>query len=702
MNEQFSLARLHRIDLALEPPFALGRLRVRPAALEVADGAKVETLEPRVMQVLVALFRGRGEPVSRDSLIDLCWQGRFVGEDALNRCIARLRRVLAADPAVHIDTIAKVGYRLRADAVGVVTDDVPSPPPAASPERQRLRLPILAGAALAAAVAATVGLLLLRPPAAWSAEGFRPLTTEPGVETHPALSPDGRMVVYAAGPGANAPRNLYLRGVEDGRAMHLTSHPDDDVSPVWSPDASRIAFVRANYREPCRIVVMPIPAGAERVVGRCAIETTTRTAWLDARTLLVSDRTSFQQPRRIRAIDVETGYVRDITTPPPGILGDADPLPSPDGSRLVFRRTLAHGVDDLHVVDLRSGRDRELTADGWKAHGAAWAADGRHLFFASNRGGDFGLWVIDTRGGQPRRVSLGVRTFGRMSADRGNQLVVEASDTRVNLARVSATGASTFLTSSNGYDWDPDIARDGAVAYVSDQSGASELWLLPPSGHPQRLTRLNASYVHSTAFSPDGSRILMVVAKDRKVDLWTVARDGSQLRRHTFDGAAKIDPVFTPDGRSVIYPALGPAGWRLMRQVLDSGEARPVPVPGGGGFTALQRGGDGRLYGQRAGDQRLWSLPANGGPPTLVPDAVAEDDGSWAAGPNGLYLVRERQGGADSLWFRPWGGRTWTRLAAVPQAAWRPELAVHPVTGEIVMAQWVQDDADLALLSVRR
>jgi len=693
MNEQFSLGRMRRIDLALEPPFALGRLKVRPAALELGDGADVETLEPRVMQVLVALARSRGEPVSRDHLIDLCWEGRFVGEDALNRCIARLRRALTGDPSVRIDTIAKVGYRLRTDAAEQTAaargDD---------PARRPLQWPVFVGAAVAAAVAATVGVLLLQPPPAWSADGFRPLTTEPGVETHPALSPDGRMVVYAAGPGANATRDLYLRGVEDGRAVRLTRSPDDDVSPVWSPDGANLAFVRANYRDPCQVVVMPAPSGAERVVGRCAVETTTRAAWLDSRTVLVSDRASWNEPRRIRAIDVETGYVREITRPPAGIIGDADPLPAPDGRRLVYRRMLAHGVDDLRVVDLRTGRDRALTADGWKAHGTAWAADGRHVFFASNRGGDFGLWVIDTRGGQPRRISLGVRPFGRMSADLGNQLAVEAGDVRVNLARI-ADGRTAMLTSSNGYDWDPDIAADGAIAYVSDQSGASELWLLPPGGQPSRLTRLGASYAHGVAFSPNGRRIVLVVARDRKADLYTVARDGSQLRRHTDDGGAKVDPVWSADGSALIYAALGSDGWRLMRHELGGRGARPVP--GGEGWITVQRGGDGRLYGQRGGDLRLWSLPETGGAPVLE-DVAPEDDGAWAAGRDGLYLIRDRLGGRGSLWFRPFSGGPFTKRADTPDAAWRPEMAIHPVTGDVVLAQWVKDDADLALLNVRR
>jgi len=73
------------IDLARESPFRLGALEVRPPTREVVAGEHREVLEPRVMQVLTALARRRGEVVSRDELVALCWGGRVVGEDAINR-----------------------------------------------------------------------------------------------------------------------------------------------------------------------------------------------------------------------------------------------------------------------------------------------------------------------------------------------------------------------------------------------------------------------------------------------------------------------------------------------------------------------------------------------------------------------------------------------------------------------------------------
>ena len=100
------------IDLAREPRFALGGADVRPATRELVAGERREVLEPRVMQVLVALARRRGEVVSRDELIASCWGGRVVGEDAIQRCIAAIRRLADACGGFSVETFARVGYRL--------------------------------------------------------------------------------------------------------------------------------------------------------------------------------------------------------------------------------------------------------------------------------------------------------------------------------------------------------------------------------------------------------------------------------------------------------------------------------------------------------------------------------------------------------------------------------------------------------------
>jgi TolB-like protein/DNA-binding winged helix-turn-helix (wHTH) protein/Tfp pilus assembly protein PilF len=104
------------VDLTRTPDFTLGTARIRPAHSEVGVHGRIVRLQPRVMQVLVALARAQGEVVSRDDLVISCWSGRVVGDDSINRCIQRLRRLVESDApdSFVISTLPRIGYRLIA------------------------------------------------------------------------------------------------------------------------------------------------------------------------------------------------------------------------------------------------------------------------------------------------------------------------------------------------------------------------------------------------------------------------------------------------------------------------------------------------------------------------------------------------------------------------------------------------------------
>ncbi|MFL6759270.1 winged helix-turn-helix domain-containing protein [Sphingomonas sp.] len=105
---------LSQVALAHEPLFHIGNVEFRPATRELIHGGKASVIEPRVMQLLVALRRANGAVVSKDDLSHLVWEGRIVGEDAINRVVSRLRAVAEkqAGGVFRVETITKVGYRL--------------------------------------------------------------------------------------------------------------------------------------------------------------------------------------------------------------------------------------------------------------------------------------------------------------------------------------------------------------------------------------------------------------------------------------------------------------------------------------------------------------------------------------------------------------------------------------------------------------
>lgn len=105
-----------RLNLAREPDFMVGKLAVSPSTCRVTYAGADQHVEAQTMSVLLVLARADGATVSRDGLLEACWQGRIVSDDAITRTIAKVRSLVRdIDPAPFVlETLPKVGYRLVA------------------------------------------------------------------------------------------------------------------------------------------------------------------------------------------------------------------------------------------------------------------------------------------------------------------------------------------------------------------------------------------------------------------------------------------------------------------------------------------------------------------------------------------------------------------------------------------------------------
>ena len=99
--------------------FRIGDHSVEPSRGRIVSVAGEKHVEPRAMDVLVALARRAGDTVSRDDLIEAVWKHPYVSDEALSRCISMLRHALSDDRSQprYLETIPKRGYRLVARVV---------------------------------------------------------------------------------------------------------------------------------------------------------------------------------------------------------------------------------------------------------------------------------------------------------------------------------------------------------------------------------------------------------------------------------------------------------------------------------------------------------------------------------------------------------------------------------------------------------
>jgi DNA-binding winged helix-turn-helix (wHTH) protein len=143
-----------------EPPFRIGGAAIDPETREITIGESRERIQPQPLRVLMLLRQHQGHLVTRDEIIEKCWDRRIVGDDVINRSILILRRISNRAGGFQIETIPKAGYRLIED--GAI----------ASRRRFSIRW-VVFGMLVAGAVA--LGLTIAAGPAAWRSFGVNRL-----------------------------------------------------------------------------------------------------------------------------------------------------------------------------------------------------------------------------------------------------------------------------------------------------------------------------------------------------------------------------------------------------------------------------------------------------------------------------------------------------------------------------------------------
>ncbi|WP_165771972.1 winged helix-turn-helix domain-containing protein [Niveispirillum lacus] len=682
------------IDLAVEPDFRLGPWLVRPSlGMACRDGAEVK-LEPRVLQTLIVLVRAEGRTVSRAELMRTAW-GLEVGDDAIGRCIGRLRAVLAIDGVIGFETIPKIGYRLSVDA-GIDDTSPPALPPTLPAPPRRPLWPWVAVAGSILLIAGSLQ-LLKRDGAALPVAQVTPVTSDPGQEIQPALNRGGGQIAYAA-DRAGQGFDIWVQSLTGGTPARITDDPAHDLSPSWSPDGGRIAFVRIDRDGPCRILVKPVPSGPERQVGACSTFREVKLAWLDNGHLVHADRPGTAGPARLWSVALsgpQAGQQVALTDPPPGIHGDSDPTLSPDGKRLAFMRHRAVGVSDVIVRELATGAEQQVTDDGRKLHGLEWSGDGRWLYAASSRAGDFGLWRIDPEGtAPPLRVAPGLNQLGRIGAG-GDRVAAEVRTNRSTLLRLHPDGRQEpVVPPSNRLDWDPDISRQGAVAFASDRSGMFEIWVAERGQAPTPVTQFQGPFTQSPRWAPDGQRLALISVIDGAPGLFILDRGAERLRRVAADpGAEDRAPAWSRDGQRLYFASNRLGGWRIWITRPPYDQAMPITEAG---WRVAKESADGRwLYMARDGENGLWRQPADGGMPERIADLPdAYDNESWVVGGGGVYLVDRPGNGQARIMLLPNDGAPMRMVTELPDALYKSSLALGP-DGGLVIGQYLGSLVDI-------
>jgi Tol biopolymer transport system component len=540
-----------------------------------------------------------------------------------------------------------------------------------------------------------------------------PLTTYPGLEGPPSLSPDGNQVTFERGG------DIFVKQVDGEALVQLTSTALTEHAPAWSPDGRQIAFTRADE---AIFVVSPLGGGERKVADTRAALLLKTMAWTpDSRSLIVSEMTS-PICASMFVISIATGQKTRLTSPAEPSIGDGWPAVSPDGRTVAFTRYSQDSSANVYVVPITGGEPRPVTAEKASIYGLAWHTD-TELIFSSDRGGSSRLWRVSARPSRsPAITQLDVAgedarfpSFSRSGIGGSVRLAYQRLVENLDIRRAEVVGKGTpehalkpshsFIASTKSEDH-PRYSPDGTkIAFVSRRSGTQEIWLCASDGsNPVRLTSMEGPIVVGPQWSPDGRRIAFFATTGPAGAYVTYVADadgGRPSRITRTERGLEALPAWSRDGRA-LYVTSGRSGsLQVWRVPLAGGE--PVQLTRGGGAEAAESP-DGRVvYYAKVPEMGpgLSSVPADGGQEEQVLETVRF--GYWAVAHRGIYFVDfDVPGDAPRpVRFFNFQSRQVTQVGTVENTvSWSntPGFAISPDGRWLLYTSLESTDADLMLV----
>ena len=569
-----------------KPAYRFGRFLLDTAERRLLREGQSLSLTPKILDTLLILVENHGRLVEKSDFMQRLWPDTFVEEITLASNISDLRKALGegVNGQKFIETVPKSGYRFVAEVEVVVTEtpaaqSIQSSGPA-SAIRPRHKLIWLWGAFFVLVAVAVWGASLWRN----SQPADKPLLrlnvdfgSEVSLDSSGfSFSPDGTRVVY------RSKGRLFSRNLDRSVSQELAG-TYGAVSPFLSPDGKWVAFWTAG-----KLMKVSLESGAQ--VKLCDADpanfgSAVTGSWGEDDSIIASLAptgglwripAAGGTPRPVTSLDAARG---EVTHRWPQI------LPGEKAVLFTSHTKVLGGFDDanIEVANLSDGRRKILHRGG--AH-ARYLPSG-HLIFL-------------------RRGTLYAARFDL------NRL--EMLDTPTPLVD------SISYRSING-DADFDVSRTGTLIYMQGAGlpGRAEVvvrWL-DASGQMQPFLTRPGLYSRPRV-SPDGRRLTMRAADASGIDIWVYDSRGDTMIRLTDGSASPDSPIWTPDGRFIVFDDVRGTGMFWSR---SDGQSKPQPLIRG---TKVQQpysfSPDGRRLAfmeSGTGGFDLWTVPVQNDGTTL-------------------------------------------------------------------------------------
>jgi serine/threonine protein kinase len=467
----------------------------------------------------------------------------------------------------------------------------------------------------------------------------------------PTLSPDGRMLAFIRGgdPFVGAGQ-IYVKLLPDGEPVQLTNDNLEKMSPVFTPDGSRVTYTgREGFFWDTWIV--PVLGGTPQRMLHNASGLT----WIDAQHVLFSEITKGIYMKVVTSAESRADQ-RDVYLPPWPETGMAHrSYLSPNHEWVLVVEMGNGGWQPCRLVPFDgSSLGKQVGPPGAKCTQAAWSPDGAWMYFSADAGSGFHLWRQRFPDGAAEQLTSDVtEEDGVLVSPDGRSLITAVGAEQSTVWLHDRSGERQI--SSEGFAFSPMLSPDGKDVYYVLRSGIShafwsgELWVADlAKGHAERI--LPGFSVARYDISPDGKRVVFAASDaEGKSALWLASLDRRFPPKRLPFSSEAYRPFFAPNGSIVFFGKEGRSNYIYRMKEDGTGQEKLIPDPV---IYLLAVSPDGQwivVWVARKdveSSQAVAAYPSGGGPAKLICEGCSFTGSyyqaasiiSWAPNQKFLYL----------------------------------------------------------------